>query len=122
MSKSSDMPQNFAGATRRDFTGNNEPEPYKWCEKTPNCPALRAGRPTNSFSRTATRPRSSDERHFTKRFYSSSAGGSRLRASCSAAPLRVAALVSNNEDLNSLNSGWVKCVLPEGTMEPLTNC
>ena len=33
-----------------------------------------------------------------------------------------AALVSNNEDLNSLNSGWVKCVLPEGTMEPLTNC
>ena len=48
-------------ATRRDFTRNYAPEPTNGAKRPKIAPALCAGRP-----QPATRPRSSDERRFTK--------------------------------------------------------
>ena len=76
------MPQNLPGATSRDFTRNREyhkifrryaPEPYKWCEKAPNFRRYAPKTHHQLFPhRYSTRPRSSHERHVTKRFYCSS--------------------------------------------------
>ena len=73
------MPQNFPGATSRDFTRNREyhkifrryaPEPYKWCGKAPNFRRYAPKTHHQLFPhRYSTRPRSSHERHVTKRFY-----------------------------------------------------